>query len=93
MEIHTGAHPLAVNHKLSFPLCVDNGDYAPVSSRYSHKRDFHRKMLSLCVLPAPLLCCFSHGALAGVAFYHYQSFSQRYSWGSLMSATSLQQEV
>lgn len=93
MEIHTGAHQLTVNHKLSFPLCVDNGDYAPVSSRYSHKRDIHGKMPSLCVLRAPLLCCFSCVALAGIAFYHYQSFNQRYSWSSLMSATSIQQEV
>jgi hypothetical protein len=92
MEIHTGVHQLLVNHELSFPLCVDNGEYAPVSSRHSHKRDIYRKMLSFCVLRVPLLCRFSsrstclhsilsasefHAALFLEQFYEHDEHSIR----------------
>lgn len=48
MEIHTGVHQLIVNCKLPFPLCVDSGDHAPVSSRHSDKGAIYGKMLFLC---------------------------------------------
>lgn len=92
MEIQTGVHRLTVNHKLSFPLCVDNGDYAPVSSRKWQKRHLWKDAFVLCPLNASFVL-FSHVALVGIAFYGYQNFNQYCSWSSFMNIMSIQQEV